>query len=486
MAGETTRIKTPENWETDLKEIKILEAVKLATWLEIRKLDPVLAGQKQVNSLNLEQMQGLIENPTTAILSFYTTSKDTYIFILRHGDTFQENYLQLHTCKGQGWKELQQWILNNWIIPYVENSNKWRNNMETILQELSKRLQLNELIAKYLTDIEELIIVPHLSLHQIPFAALPLSDFSPVTNPQLTNPKGDENFDSTRTIGGEPKSFPAQSSISPETLPYLNQRFRLRILPSLQILNYCQQRPSLNLQEMGLVEDATSDLYFTTYECENIAQLCQVAPEKQLKGYQATTNNYKNLVQQINQLHSSHHAKSNPNNPLQSQLLLADGSFTLGQILTPGWRMPNLLDVFLSCCETNFTNPTVTDDILTIATGFLCAGARSVVSTQWAVDDLATALFSIFYYEERQKCTSRSQALQRAQERLSTLTGEELDTKYKAQIDKHLQQRLNQATTDEEKKRIEKARNRLQIKSQQNLPFAHPVYWAGFISQGLD
>ncbi|NES66642.1 MAG: tetratricopeptide repeat protein, partial [Okeania sp. SIO2D1] len=46
--------------------------------------------------------------------------------------------------------------------------------METFLQQLSQRLQLNQLISQHLSGIKELIIVPHLALHQIPFAALPM------------------------------------------------------------------------------------------------------------------------------------------------------------------------------------------------------------------------------------------------------------------------------------------------------------------------
>ena len=67
----------------------------------------------------------------------------------------------------------------------------------------------------------------------------------------------------------------------------------------------------------------------------------------------------------------------------------------------------------------------ITDDILTITTGFLCAGARSVISTLWAVDDLATALFSIFYYNNRYDGYSRAKSLKMAQVRLRNFTGEE-------------------------------------------------------------
>jgi len=46
--------------------------------------------------------------------------------------------------------------------------------MGDFLQELAERLQLEKLVGQYLEGIEELIIVPHLALHQIPFAALPM------------------------------------------------------------------------------------------------------------------------------------------------------------------------------------------------------------------------------------------------------------------------------------------------------------------------
>lgn len=96
-------------------------------------------------------------------------------------------------------------------------------------------------------------------------------------------------------------------------------------------------------------------------------------------------------------LHSSHHAGSNLNNSLESILRLFDGNINLARILT--WRFLQLAEVILSCCETNLTLTPITNDPLSIAAGFFCAGARNVVSTLWAVDDLATALFGILSYE---------------------------------------------------------------------------------------
>jgi CHAT domain-containing protein len=58
-----------------------------------------------------------------------------------------------------------------------------------------------------------------------------------------------------------------------------------------------------------------------------------------------------------------------------------------------------------------------------------------VVSTLWAVNDFATALFCLFYYQHRQNPNyTRPQALYQAQIDLRNLTGRELNDKYKGQL----------------------------------------------------
>ncbi len=103
------------------------------------------------------------------------------------------------------------------------------------------------------------------------------------------------------------------------------------------------------------------------------------------------------------------------------------------------WRLPELTDVFLSCCETNltFTNQ-LNDDILTIAAGFLSAGVLSVVSTLWSVEDKSTAEFCQLYYQFRNQGETRPEALRKAQ---------------------------------------------FELRKSEN--FKHPYYWAGFVSGGL-
>ncbi|MEQ9238619.1 CHAT domain-containing protein [Coleofasciculus sp. E2-BRE-01] len=452
--------------------IASLEADKLHVWEQLRRLDPVLAGEIKVDAPNFAQIQQLVDEPTTAILSFYTTTNDLHLFILR------QNKLTLHTCPGQGINTLQRFISQNWLQPYIEDKLNWKSHINTFLNELSQHLQLTELITNHLNGINELIIIPHLLLHQIPLAALPIPNSSP-------------------------------ASKNGASRDYFGDKFLLRYTPSCQILKFCHQRrdqdvETLSATQYGTVEDATDDLPFASFEGEQIARLHNIPDNLRLKGKtQATVKNYRHLVHQVQVIHSSHHAEFRLDNPLESVLKLADGHITLGQLMTPGWRLPDLFDVFLSCCETGLGLPEITDDSLTLSTGFLCAGARSVVSSLWSVADLATALFSIFYYQQRQQGKNRPEALRQAQIKLRELQKDELlnreDIKEFCQQAeakrKEARRKRNQCQPDStdylkwesDYRKYHTIIQPIQTikKSPDEYPFSQPRFWAAFTCQGL-
>ncbi len=455
--------------KADNETIANLEADKQQIWEQMRRLDPVLAGQIQVSPMNLLSIQQLIKLPTTAILSFYTTSNDTHIFIIR------QSQINLHTCTGLGFKTLQELILTPWLEQYLNSKDIWKEQIPLLTSELAKVLKLNNLIAQQLKNIDELIIIPHLALHQIPFAALPIGESQ-----------------------------------------YLGDNFLIRYLPSCQILEFCHNRPSINSNlKYGIVEDATGDLPYASWEGEQLATLYDIPNHQHLKGSQeASVSNYRQLLQKVQVIHSSHHAQSRLDNPLESALILADGQITLGQLLTPGWRTPQLEDVFLSCCETGLGATEITDDILTLSTGFICAGARTVISTIWSVDDLATALFSLFYYQYRYQGNKRLESIKKAQFELRSLTGETLTTIYKPKLSSFLTQKAKETETlrkttkkerdihpqnsqlyqqrneeykkyDQIGKRIYRAKKDLESFCLESKPFFHPFYWAAFTCSGL-
>ncbi len=366
-------------------------------------------------------------------------------------------------------------IFQNWLGQYVEDNDSWQEQFVGMLTELATQLNLNDLILWHLEGISELIIVPHYALHHIPFAALPIGDNR-----------------------------------------YLGDKFLIRYAPSCQVLEFCQQHPSPgNNLKCGSIEDATGDLPCASFEGEQLAVLYSIPDNQRLKGRrQATVSNYRELAQTVQLLHSSHHAQSRFDNPLESTLILGDGCITLGQLMTPAWRLPQLSDVFLSCCETGLGLTEITGDILTFSTAFLSAGARSVISTLWAVDDLATALFSIFYYQEWQQGKNRPEAMRQAQVKLRELAGNTLEASYKPQLTELLKEKLRETDAlrkiaeaerkacssgssdyqqwDEEYQKyarigtqIYRYLKKLDDYCQELKPFSHPFYWAAFTCTGI-
>ena len=454
-------------------EIQALEAQKQTLLDELSRYDAVSAQLLEISPPDVSQIQAeLLDQPDVALLSFYTTSQDTHILIVR------SNSIQCFTCPGQGFEQLQRWLINEWVLPYLNDRTSWEQTMPERLQQLADKLELDRLVAEHLQNARELILIPHLLLHLIPFAALPLT----------------------------------------KNQHYLGDRFLLRYAPGCQVLKFCTDRnPLPPSQQYGTVENTTEDLPFSTIEAEAIAQLFQIKDIDRLRGsQQATIGAYKQLLDRVNSVASCHHAQSRLDNPLESALILANGMrVTLADLLSPAWRFADLSDVFLSCCETGMTMPqSFTDELLTLGTGFLCAGARSVISSLWAINDLATALLSQIYHQYRAQEQDRIVALQKAQQDLRRIPGDRL--KYLSETEfipalmvqqEQLEQcrqtarRQKQQTApdsaayrhckSEERRygelidRLETANMALEILWQEAFPFNHPVYWAAFTCQGL-
>ncbi|MEM1170697.1 MAG: CHAT domain-containing protein, partial [Cyanobacteria bacterium P01_H01_bin.35] len=514
-----SRHLTRDEWDDITEEIqKLMREKREIRQKMLHRLYPVLEEESKPLSLSVEGMKKLFNPPLpsfergemqrddVALLSFYTTDDETYIFILTQAG------VKLHRCQEQGYKNFQLWLRDNWLTPYfridylavlqaaailancdidaIESINpkpsnvvvkltdgttteislsdydasrkqqkhqlykQWQDKMEGMLKEIADRLQINKLIEK-LTDIKEIILVPFMYLHQIPLPALPLDN-------------------------GE----------------YLGDKFRVRIAPSTQVLTFCRQQAPYsekNLPRYGIVENTRDDLKYTPTECKLVSQIYGVAPEHHLKGSkQATKAKYKQLLtrEKVLGLLSSHHAKSNLTEPLESKLLLGDTDLTLGELLNASIRFPQLGDLFLSCCETALGNSELTDDIFTLSAAFLSAGASNVISSLWAVNDLATTILSYFYHRNRAEGIASADALWEAQMELKELTlakaEESLDDAEEV-LDEFEE---GSAEYEEKEKIADNCQNVLDLVSEaQKLiggekPFNHPYYWAGFVCQG--
>ena len=450
---------------------------------ELSNLDEVVAKLRQVKPPKLEDFIPLLQDsPGSAILSFYTTRDDTHIFILRHGETVPTCF----TCRGQGMKTLQLWLRKMWVSPYAgfgiteedkrkrdekrkQRKQQWERRMPKLLAALSRRLEIDRLIEEKLQGLDELILIPHLFLHQIPFAALPVS-------------------------GEIPPSSHTPHRWRPHTPhpTYLGDKFILRYAPSVQVLGFCHNRHPVNTQKYGIAENATNDLPCSGFEGAKVAEMFGVKPEQRLIGAEATRQKYRQLLEIITHLVSTHHAQSRYDNSLESGLRLSDGNITVSQLLSPGWRFKELDEVFLSCCETGLFLPnSLIDEPVAVSTGFLCAGARGVIASQWAIDDLSAALLSILYHEQRKHGKDRPVALQAAQQKMRQMTGADFQKNYQKPLQKHLKAEKARilAIPDHDPDLLTSvADSEKSIKryaADKGCPFQQPVHWAYLGCYGL-
>jgi len=155
----------------------------------------------------------------------------------------------------------------------------------------------------------------------------------------------------------------------------------------------------------------------------------------------ATTSAFLAQAPACRLLHIAAHATFRTDRPMLSSITLADRRLTLAEIT----RQPLHADlVVLSGCETGHGQLRGAD-LISLATGFLGAGARSLLVSLWRVEDAATAQLMAHFYQALFAGQNRAQALRTAQLAL-------------------LQSGRN-------------ATNRDQL-------FSHPAYWAPFMLIG--
>lgn len=117
-------------------------------------------------------------------------------------------------------------------------------------------------------------------------------------------------------------------------------------------------------------------------------------------------------------LHLACHGQFRADNPSFSALELADGALTL----LDAQRLPVAgMLVALSACETGLSHVAPGDELLGLVRGFLLAGAPTVLASLWMVDDTSTARLMRSFYSrlgagERPAAALRAAQLEQAQE----------------------------------------------------------------------
>ncbi|MCB0032899.1 MAG: CHAT domain-containing protein, partial [Anaerolineales bacterium] len=253
---------------------------------------------------------------------------------------------------------------------------------QTPLEAVNARLgRLYDLLLRPLEDVlessERLLILPHRILYQIPVAAL----YDTVTH------------------------------------RYALEQWICYYAPSATIWSWCQQRRTAVEAASLLVgypgePDQADYLPAVRGEIEAIAEL--VVQPRLLFGAEATAAQVLLSMRHKRLVHLAGHAFYDGERPLDSGMPLAEGRWLRAADLYLRYGMLDGALVVLSGCETG-KGHAAGGEVLGLVSAFLYAGARTILSGLWKVDDVATAALMGRFYEELAADQGAAVALREAQ-----------------------------------------------------------------------
>ena len=191
------------------------------------------------------------------------------------------------------------------------------------------------------------------------------------------------------------------------------------MLPSASILNFLTERTKQAGRGALIfgnpkLDDPKYDLKFAQDEALAIGRI--IPESKVLLRSEASKTNLQNFGTNYSIIHLAVHGVFDLDKPLNSALLLAadrnnDGLLRAGDLYNLSLRTDL---VTLSACETALGKVATGDDVVGFTRGFLYAGARSLISSLWQVDDEATRDLMVNFYTNLSKM-SKDEALRQAQ-----------------------------------------------------------------------
>ncbi|MBD0304415.1 MAG: CHAT domain-containing protein [Tolypothrix sp. T3-bin4] len=414
-----------------------------------------------LNPIRYDEIYNLLDKET-AIIQFYIFGNCFRAFII----TRHKEQPEIWQSQPQDLEKLANWI-NEYLQLYSRDKQRWRHFLNNKLSQLAEILHISEILSLVPQECKKVILIPHRYLHLLPLHALPLSSEEYLID-----------------------KFPKGVSYAPSC-----QLWRVTQNKA-KTLSYSP------FHHLFAIQNPTKDLEFTDIEVETIAAAFH--PRHILKKNQATAaalaqpttaEHFRNA----NWLHFSCHGYFNFNLPEKSALQLAasdisplpadaqtsrylrlsdDTEIDLENCLTLEdifqLSLPNCRLVTLSACETGLVDYTNTsDEYIGLPSGFIRAGAASIVSSLWTVNDFSTALLMIKFYENLQTVTQNVPfALNSAQQWFRRVTQREL-----------LQWLDNITDMNAEQKQKVKEILGQDYKPEER-PFKQPFSWAAFCAIG--
>ncbi|MFZ5516326.1 MAG: CHAT domain-containing protein [Candidatus Zhuqueibacterota bacterium] len=335
---------------------------------QLKTINPELAGMVQVEPLRADSLKAALPDSAMVIEYFYTEDQ-LFIFgmtqrrVVAHSRPIADKQIMAMVSEFRDAISSQRSVnaiaggLYDWLILPLEGE---------------------------LTNINHIVIVPHGVLHYLPFAAL------------MDKNQG-----------------------------YLIHNYALSLAPSSMVLQLCLEKggrfvnadnwmPKIAAFGNPDLNNAQLDLPFAEKEVESV-ELLYPDVTAYLRG-KATETQFIQSSRQSQVVLMSCHGEFDAANPLFSSLLLApdqtnDGRLEAHEIF--GLEMDSYL-IAMSACETGMASISVGDEVIGLSRSFIYAGASSLLSSLWKVDDLATAVMVKRFFRYLKEGKSRAESLRLA------------------------------------------------------------------------
>ena len=386
---------------------------------KIRAQNPGFDRISQPTSYSLQQIQqNVIEDDQTVLLEYFLGSGASYVWLVT-SNSFKTFEIPKEAIVNGAVNELYELLTR---APGADTDAR----IGAAASELGKIVlgPVSDQIAG-----RRVIVVADGALNYIPFQVLPSGDKFLIENSEVINAP-------SASILGQLRQELSKRKPAERTLA----AFGDAVFPS----NYAERRGSESDQQVAakqsdsllaramsrditvggdsLKPEEIQELFYARSELKNIRDLAGRTAFV-ATGFDATRQRLENTdLSQYSILHLATHGVLDPKRPEKSGFLLSlvdrNGNSQDGFIkMTDVYGLNAPVDlVVLSACRTALGKEVQGEGLIGLTRGFMHAGASSVASTLWRVDDEATAeLMKRFYANMLQKSMTPASALREAQ-----------------------------------------------------------------------
>ena len=219
--------------------------------------------------------------------------------------------------------------------------------------------------------------------------------------------------------GGErPRFLLYEHQISYSYSAYLHKWLNQIHLPSLRNKSWAGFAPIFETASTSTPIRSRKARTSLVYNQEEVKEIHELISGGMFIGDLASERQFKQHAAQFDIVHIASHAQTNDESPLFSHIAftpvadsLEDGVLELGELFN---LELNIDMIVLSACETGTGKMQRGEGIASLARAATFAGAKSIVTTLWAVSDQASSKIMYAFYENLKKGQSKDEALRMA------------------------------------------------------------------------